>query len=426
MGAEGVGVPHDMSPTSRRRRVLRDHPFFRWLLLANMVTVFFSSYFIRLAWSNVAASASQTLGSTAYQLGLFLTLFYIGYVPANALGGFLIDRFGGRRVLVTAFILFTGATAAFGLIETPTQGLVVQTLMGISSGSFYAATIKISSPWFSKRERGLAFGFLAMTSPLAVVAANLIFPHLIEHLGWSNLYRILGIYAAGVAIFTFLVVPADAPSASVMKPDRGISHIEEHGSAPIGVRLLLVCLAGFCASWGTYGFTFSSNLLLVKSHHFGAEQAAEVVLMFGAGGILAIPLYGLLSDKVAAYRPQLVILGLLIFPGVLAIFGSQTRFLGFCLAGFALGVSAYAFWPLFSAILADQIDQRRLGSSAGLANASWQSANVLVPLAAGRVVDATHSLAMSLLVLEAGPLLGVVCLLLLIRSIRMARARSSG
>ena len=210
------------------------------------------------------------------------------------------------------------------------------------------------------------------------------------------------------------------------RPDLSISHVEEHGSAPFGVRLLLVCLAGFCASWGTYGFTFSSNLLLVKSHHFGAEKAAEVVLMFGAGGILAIPLYGLLSDRVAAYRPQLVILGLLIFPGVLAIFGSQTTFFGFCLAGFALGVSAYAFWPLFSAILADQIDQRRLGSSAGLANASWQSANVLVPLAAGSVVDATHSLAMSLLVLEAGPLLGVVCLLFLIRSIRTARARSSG
>ena len=421
--AERAAEPADM-PAAGRRRVLTKHPSFRWILLGNMVAVMFSSYFIRLAWSNVAASASQTLGSTAYQLGLFVTLFYIGYVPANALGGVLIDRFGSRRVLVTALFLLAGATGGFGLIETASQGLVVQTLMGISSGSFYAATIKVSSPWFTKRERGFAFGFLAMAGPLAIVAANLIFPRIIDHLGWSQLYYILGLYAVALATFTFLVVPADAPSAEGTEPELGISHVDEHGGAYFGARLLLVCLAGFGASWGTYGFTFCSNLLLVKSHAFGAEKAAAVVVMFGLGGSIAIPIYGLLSDRVAAYRPQFVILGLLIFPMVLAIFGSQTTFFGFCLAGFALGVSAFAFWPLISAILADQVDHRRLGFSAGVANASWQSANVLVPLAAGAIVDATHSLAMSLLVLAAGPMLGAVCLTALIRVSKKARAAS--
>jgi MFS family permease len=424
MGAEQVVARDGMSPRSRGRSGLRGHPFFRWLLLANMVTIMFSSYFIRLAWSNVSASASQTLGSTAYQLGLFVTLFYIGYVPANALGGILIDRFGSRRVLVTALGLLAGATAGFGLIESAAQGLFVQTLMGISSGSFYAATIKVTSPWFTKRERGFAFGFLAMAGPLAIVAANLVFPLLIDQVGWSHLYRGLGIYAAALAILTFFVTPAEAPSEDGTRPELGISHVDEHGGAYFAVRLLLVCLAGFGASWGTYGFTFCSNLLLVKSHAFGAEKAATVVVMFGLGGTLAIPIYGLLSDRVAAYRPQLV-MGLLIFPLVLAIFGSRTSFTGFCVAGFVLGVSAFAFWPLISAVLADQVDHRRLGFSAGLANACWQSANVLVPLAAGAIVDATHSLAMSLLVLAVGPLVGVACLAALIRVTRIARAGST-
>jgi MFS family permease len=398
---------------------------YRWLILAAMVLVFFSTYFIRLAWTNVSASTARSLGSSASELGLFFTFFYTGYVTTNVLGGLFVDRLGGRRVLILTFGAFAVATATFGLVTNPEEGLLTQLAMGAASGSFYAAIVKIVAPWFAERERGFAFSLISMAGPFAIVIANLLYPVLIPRLGWNGLYEMLGIYAVAVTLIVVLVVREVGPSAARL-PARACSPPSPPPVRRFDRQLLLISAAGFGASWGTYGFTFCSNLLLVKSHRFDAADAAIVATLFGVGGTLAIPLYGLLSDRIAGHRPQMVILGLLVFPAALALFGVQSTLIGFSVAGFVLGIAAYAFWPLFSAMLADFIDHGRLGASAGIANASWQSANVVVPFVAGLIIDKTGSLAAALISLALGPIFGALCLVLFIRDRARARRTTFG
>lgn len=390
-------------------------------LLLCVMLVWFTSYFVRLAWPNVATGAAKSIGTTATALGAIITSFYIGYVIANVAGGFIVDRFGPRRVIGIALATLATATYLFGSVSTPTQGYAIQVVMGLSAGSLYAALVKLVAAWYPAEERGSAYGLMFLAGPLSIVAANLIYPLFLSVANWSLLYKSLGVFGAIVALVTTTFirdVPIKMSAASAFEGSIGrrIPDIEPSTSYAV----LLLCVIGFGAGWGTYGFTFCSNLLMVRGHGFAAADAAKVALLFGLGGLCSIPVYGRISDRLALHRPALIIGGFLFLVFAMGLFALQNSFLGFCLSGFVLGVAAYAYLPLLSAVLSETVGQRSLGKAAGFTNASTQLAIVAVPLAVGQILDRTGSLALSVLTLAAGPGLGILATSLLVASRRHA------
>ena len=383
----------------------------RWRLLAAVVTVWFTTYFVRLAWVNVAASASRTLESSAAELSSFITFFFVGYVIANAGGGFLVDRFGARRVVTTALWILALATFCFSQIATTGQGWGVQLVMGLSCGSFYAAVIKLVAAWFTPSERGTASGLLFAAGPFAVIMANLVYPSAIRIVDWHNLYVFLSIYVALVAIAAAVLIKGGG-SASVVGQSGPALVATGPKPSILNINLLLLCGACFGTGWGTWGFTFCSNLLLVRGNlGFSPGAAATVALWFGIGGVVIIPLYGFLSDRFKDMRPHLYILELVLMIAALFNFSAQTTLPGFCLAAFMLGVTAYAFLPVLGAMLPDLVVPGTLGATAGIANAAGQLAAAIAPLAIGVVIDHSGSITLSLGILAVGPALGAVCLL---------------
>ena len=57
---------------------------YRWVILFIAWIAFLLSFIDRLAWANVAVTASESLGFTVAALGVFVTAFYVGYVASNA------------------------------------------------------------------------------------------------------------------------------------------------------------------------------------------------------------------------------------------------------------------------------------------------------------------------------------------------------
>lgn len=391
-----------------------DERTLRWRALGGVVTIWFTTYFVRLAWVNVSASASRTFGSSATELGSFITFFFVGYVVANVTGGFLVDRFGARRVVTTALCVLALATFCFSQVTTTAQGWGVQLVMGLSSGSFYAAVIKLVAAWYPSNERGMASGLLFAAGPFAVIAANLIYPSALQVLGWTNLYVVLSIYVVLVAIVAATLIRSNG-SASLVMTSAPVTVQKAARQSVLSLNLILLCGACFGTGWGTWGFTFCSNILLVRGDHaFSPSAAALVALWFGIGGVVIIPIYGFLSDRFPTMRPHLYILELLVMIAALFNFSAQSTLFGFCLSAFILGAAAYAFLPVLGAMLPDLVVPGTLGATAGIANAAGQLAAAIAPLAIGMIIDRSGSLGFSLSTLALGPALGAVCLIALL------------
>jgi nitrate/nitrite transporter NarK len=303
-------------------------------------------------------------------------------------------------------------TFCFGFTASTYQGLAFQSLMGLSAGVNFSATTKIVSAWFPPVQRGVAFGILAVASSLPVVIANAAFPFVIQSYSWGALYRGLGVFTVIIAAACFLTL-RDAPRHSEAQPQRTAAQpgIATTIRLILGNRtLLMFTLAGFGGVWGTWGFAFWSNALLVKGHGLSLVTAGEIMTLFGVGAVIAKPLYGLLSDRLGGRRKALMIVAFACACALMLVFAVQDTVLAFKLVAPILGVAAFGWNPLQTALLTELIGKEMVGSLAGLNNAFWQLATVVVPVVVGFVFEMSNSFFAAVAVLAFGPLLAAVCM----------------
>lgn len=379
---------------------------YRWVILALAWFALLIGFIDRLAWGNVALDVGHALSIPLAALGAIVTAFYIGYVVSNAVFGFVADALGPRLTLSAGLMVLGVLTVAFGFSHSFIQAICIQTLMGIASGVDYSAGVKLNAAWFAKVERGRAFGIYMTATSLAVTVTNSIVPTLSHQLAWNGAYYVLGV-ATVIAGFVCLALLRDAPQVEASAADR-----KPNFSALLRKRdLLLVAIAGFGAMWGTWGFAFWANALMVKGGGLAPGQAAGIMVLFGIGAIISKPVIGWISDWLGGKRRTPTIVCLAAFALALLGFGYQTTSEGFRYMAPILGLVAFVYSPLMGAIIAEVSGAELAASATGIINALWQIGSVIVPLAVGAVFQATGSFPAAFVALAIGPAFGALVML---------------
>jgi sugar phosphate permease len=375
---------------------------YRWIVLMFAWGALLLSFVDRLAWSSLAVSVGESLGLAIAALGSFVTAFYVGYVASNLGGGFLTDVLGPRKTLALSLLPLGLCTLLFGHVTSVPIGLLMQALMGLAAGCDYSACIKLTTAWFDVRQRGRAMGILMTATSLAVIITNFVVPRLLKVQSWGDIYQDLGIVTATFGLVC-LVVVRDGPLAA--------KQVRE----PIDIRamlrnrdLVLLAIAGFGAMWGTWGFTFWANALMIKGHGFSTAAAGSITVLFGIGAIVSKPLIGLLSDWLGGRRKILVMGCFVCFTILLLVYGLLDTEQSFRIVAPLLGVAAFAYSPLTAAMVAEIAGKSIAGSATGATNAFWQLGSVTVPLVVGAVFQSSHSFMAAFVTLALGPLFAAI------------------
>src|SRR4249920_337217 len=85
-------------------------------------------------------SITEDLNLSASSTGLILSSFFAGYAIMQLPGGWLADRFGARRVLITAVIMWSIFTGLTGAAWSLTSMIIIRFLFGIGEGGFQPAS----------------------------------------------------------------------------------------------------------------------------------------------------------------------------------------------------------------------------------------------------------------------------------------------
>lgn len=381
---------------------------FRWVACGMAWAAFTITFVDRLAWGNLQLQVGQALGLPMAALGIFVSALYAGYVLSNAVTGYFADVLGPRLMLSASTVLLGLATAGFGSIDSVPTGLISQALMGFAAGADYAACVKLLTAWFPAKERGRAIGLWFTGSSIGVILTNSIVPLLASTLGWQHAYHALGVVTFLIGLSCWIIL-RDAPNGESEhrtkspKPDLKRLLRNRH--------ILLVSLAGFGALWGTWGFAFWSNSLMVKGQGMQPARVATIVATYGIGAAIAKPLVGWLSDWLGGKRKPLALICLAAFTAILLAYGTLASETAFWIATPILGIAAFAYSPLLTALVAELAGKDAAGSASGFTNALWQLGSLLVPLAVGAVFSATGSFSSAFVALAFGPLLGFCALL---------------
>ncbi len=104
-------------------------------------------------------------------LGLLTTLLYGASGLAQTAAGFLVDRFGARRVLLSGLTLLSTATLACGLVQSYWMLLPLSALAGLGNSVFHPADLSILTAKVSAHRLGRGYATHALCGNLGWAAA---------------------------------------------------------------------------------------------------------------------------------------------------------------------------------------------------------------------------------------------------------------
>ncbi len=169
--------------------------------IALVSSAHFVNHFQHLVWPPLFPLLTATLGIGFLELGFALTVASALAVVAQLPVGFLVDRFGSRRLLVIALILAGLAFIGFGLAPTYWNLLLAMGLIGLANSVFHPADYALLSAKIAPGRLGRAFSIHTFSGFLGNAVAPVTMLALVAIGGLS-----LGLIAAG-AIALVVAVP---------------------------------------------------------------------------------------------------------------------------------------------------------------------------------------------------------------------------
>jgi MFS family permease len=396
---------------------MRKDSFRSWvmILLVGLALTIAHSDRVLLAIAAPGLIENQHISGT--RLGLLLSAFSWTYTAAQLPSGWLVDRFGPRPVLATAFVGWSIVCAATGLTTTFALVLTCRLLLGLFEAPLFAVAHATLARAFTDRRRTLAAAIYAKGVSLGPALGALLGSWLLSRYGWSGMFM-----AVGLGSLVFLVPwLAVAPSG----PETTTGARERFAWAQLGTVLSNRAVLG--ASVGYLGFLYlyyvHATWLPTYLSKARGLTTAEIAWMYSVSSVIALaagPATGWATDWLigrgysqTVVRKSMIVIGLLlegaVVPAAFATNATEAAVLFvITLAGESIAVTNMLALP--SAIAPE--------GRAGLVGAFQQSlgaiGGVVSPLVTGVLYDRTHDFKAAVLCAAAMLLMAAVCFLLVV------------
>lgn len=168
-------------------------PRLRWgiilLLLLGAVVNYLDRSNLSIANTTIAAE----FGLSATQMGLLLSAFLWPYALANLPAGWLVDRFGPKKMFAWASGLWSAATIISAFVNSYSLLYAMRMLLGVSESPFFTSGLKVTGKWFAKNERGLPTSIINTGSQIANAIAPPLLTILMLTMTWRGMFIFIGV-----------------------------------------------------------------------------------------------------------------------------------------------------------------------------------------------------------------------------------------
>ena len=181
---------------------------YRWVICALLFFCTTFNYIDRNSLSVLKTTLQSVLGWDDVDYGWITTAFTFAYAMFPSLIGFFVDKFGVKKALAGALVIWSVAAATHGLVATVVGFMIVRFVLGLAEAANFPASIKAVAMWFPQKERALATGiFNSGTSVGVIVSFGTV--ALATKFGWQAAFVAIG--AIGLIWLVFWQKLFDAP-----------------------------------------------------------------------------------------------------------------------------------------------------------------------------------------------------------------------
>ncbi|MGA1830923.1 MFS transporter [Rhizobium wenxiniae] len=390
----------------------------RWIIVAILLLGGMVNFIDRTALSVAAPEMMKELELTNSDIGLLGTIFSLIYALFQLPAGWLIDKFGAKRVYTGAVILWSGATALTGACSSKAGLIAARGVLGITEAPCWPSAAKITAAWFPKKERALATGIWDAASKWGPALAPPLLVFLMVSFGWRELFYIAGGF--GILFGLLLIIVYHQPEKTTWLSKDELDYIKADGGGsadamgegknPIRWRDLFryrtvwgMILGWFCYIWMFNILTYFVPLYLLKTQNLDMKTMGFMASIPFFGGIVGAFVGGYISkwlvDKniaspLNAKRGVIAVSALA--GGFALMIAPFFTSLGGTLILLTIGMAMLSSLSANGwALPGDVAPNSMVGSVGSIQNFGGYFAGSLSPLVTGMIADATGSYALA-------------------------------
>jgi MFS family permease len=322
--------------------------------------------------------------------------------------GFLLDRFGPRRIILPCIVVFSTAYASLALL-TPhlLHFYLAFFIIGlVGNGTAYLGYSRAISTWFDRR-RGFALSIMLAGGACGAMVLPVIAQAVITHYGWRTAFVVLGALALVLGF----------PLAAWFVRERPVAQQNVHVSVEVGEsvrtalsgRIFWIIAATVCLYAISVNGAIAHLSALLTDRGVSTQGAAYSIAVIGGTSLIGRILTGVFLDRFFGPRVSQFML-LMSVVGIVLLSVAHTLPAGL-LAASLIGFSMGSEGDITPYLLSRYFGLKRLSTLYALTWTTYAIGGATGPLVVGRLFDSLGSYRPGTIQLLAVPAL-IPCLLM--------------
>ncbi|WES67805.1 MFS transporter [Superficieibacter sp. HKU1] len=422
----------------------------RYIILLIIFIVTAVNYADRATLSIAGTEVAKELNLSAISMGYIFSAFGWAYLLMQIPGGWLLDKFGSKKVYTyslffwSLFTFLQGFVDMFPLAWAGMSMFVMRFMLGFSEAPSFPANARIVAAWFPTKERGTASALFNAAQYFSLAIFSPLLGWLVFAWGWEHVFTVMGAIGfvlTGVWV-KFIHNPTDHPRMSAQELDyitKGGAVVDMDHKKP-GVttsgpklhyikqlltnRMMLGVFFGqYFINTITWFFLTWFPIYLVQDKGMSILKVglvASIPALCGfAGGVLG----GVFSDHlikrgstITLARKLPIVLGMLLASTI--ILCNYTNNTTLVVALMALAFFGKGFGALGWPVISDTAPKEIVGLCGGVFNVFGNVASIVTPLVIGYLVSELHSFNAALIFVGCSALMAMVCYLFIVGDIK--------
>ncbi|WP_438918565.1 MFS transporter [Kosakonia cowanii] len=423
----------------------------RYLILLIIFIVTAVNYADRATLSIAGTDVAKELQLDSVSMGYIFSAFGWAYLLMQIPGGWLLDRFGSKRVYTyslffwSLFTFLQGFVDVFPLAWAGVSMFIMRFMLGFSEAPSFPANARIVAAWFPAKERGTASALFNSAQYFSLALFSPLLGWLTYAWGWEHVFTVMGGigFVLTFAWVKFVHNPTDHPrmtreeleyiaaNGAVVDMDHKKAGDDKKAGPKLDYikqllsnRMMLGIFFGqYFLNTITWFFLTWFPIYLVQEKGMSILKVGFVASIPALCGFVGGVLGGLFSDylikrgsSLTVARKVPIVMGMLLASSI--ILCNYTNNTALVVALMALAFFGKGFGALGWPVISDVAPKEIVGLCGGVFNVFGNVASIATPLVIGYMVKELHSFNGALVFVGCSALMMMVCYLFVVGDIK--------